>query len=136
MGIAIWGVLGVIVAYLLVRAGRFFWTRARRRRENAVAFTIRTPNGIDEGRFVRLGGVEQWIQIRGEDRTNPVVLVLHGGPATSYMGLIPLFRPWERSFTVVQWDRRGVGRTFGHNGGRGLRRNDARSHRRGRSGAG
>lgn len=119
MGIAIWGVLGVIVAYLLVRAGRFFWTRARRRRENAVAFTIRTPNGIDEGRFVRLGGVEQWIQIRGEDRTNPVVLVLHGGPATSYMGLIPLFRPWERSFTVVQWDRRGVGRTFGHNGGRG-----------------
>jgi pimeloyl-ACP methyl ester carboxylesterase len=105
--------------YLLARAARFFRTRARKRRENAAAFAIRSPNGIDEGRFVRLGGVEQWIQIRGEDRANPVVLVLHGGPATSYMGLIPIFRPWERFFTVVQWDRRGVGRTFGRNGPRG-----------------
>jgi pimeloyl-ACP methyl ester carboxylesterase len=119
MGIVIWGVFGIIVAYLLVRAARFFRTRARRRRENAAAFAVRTPNGIDAGRFVRLGGVEQWIQIRGEDRANPIVLVLHGGPATSYMGLIPMFRPWERSFTVVQWDRRGVGRTFGRNGRRG-----------------
>jgi len=119
MGIAILGVLGVIVAYLLVRAARFFVTRARCRRENAAVFAIRTPNGVDERMFVRLGGVEQWIQVRGEDRANPVVLVLHGGPATSYMGLIPMFRSWERSFTVVQWDRRGVGRTFARNGSRG-----------------
>ena len=119
MGIAILGVFAVLVVYLLARATRFFWARARKRRENAAAFAIRTPNGIEDGRFVRLGGVEQWIQIRGEDRANPIVLVLHGGPATSYMGLTPLFRSWERSFTVVQWDRRGVGRTFGDNGGRG-----------------
>src|SRR5450755_1899671 len=27
----------------------------------------------------------------------------------------PIFQPWEKHFTVVQWDRRGVGKTFGHN---------------------
>jgi pimeloyl-ACP methyl ester carboxylesterase len=119
MWMAILGVFVALVVYLLARAGRFFWIRARKRKQNAVAFAIPGPNGIDEGRFVRLGGVEQWIQIRGEDRANPVVLVLHGGPATSYMGLIPIFKPWEKHFTVVQWDRRGVGRTFGRNGPRG-----------------
>jgi hypothetical protein len=49
-------------------------------RRVAKALTIDTPNGIVEERFVRIGGIEQWIQIRGEDRDNPVLLVVHGGP--------------------------------------------------------
>ena len=79
------------------------------------AFAIRTPGGIDEALFVRIGGIEQWVQIRGEDRANPVVLVLHGGMALSYMAFTPVFQPWEKHFTIVQWDRRGVGKTFGRN---------------------
>jgi pimeloyl-ACP methyl ester carboxylesterase len=117
-----WIVLAVIGAGLLLgmlRLARFLLRRARRQREIAASLAIRTPNGIESGIFVRLGGIEQWISIRGEDRRNPVVLVLHGGPATSYMGWAPLFQSWERHFTVVQWDRRGVGKTFGRNGGRG-----------------
>jgi hypothetical protein len=27
-----------------------------------------------------LGGIEQWITIKGDDRNHPVVLMLHGGP--------------------------------------------------------
>ena len=115
------GVLVVLAAVLLgvVRLTIFLLRRARRQREVAASLAIRTPNGVETGMFVRLGGIEQWISIRGEDRRNPVILILHGGPATSYMGWTPIFQSWERFFTVVQWDRRGVGKTFGRNGGRG-----------------
>ncbi len=37
----------------------------------------------------------------------------------SYMPQTEAFRPWEAHFTVVQWDRRGVGRTYGRNGPKG-----------------
>ncbi|AIE85289.1 alpha/beta fold hydrolase [Fimbriimonas ginsengisoli] len=77
---------------------------------------IRSDAGIDEGRFVRIGGIDQWIQVRGEDRGNPVLLVLHGGPGVSYVPFASAFRSWEKDFTVVHWDQRGAGKTFGRNG--------------------
>src|SRR5688572_22252390 len=50
------------------------------RQRNAPDYAISTPSGIDEGKYLKVGGIEQWITIRGEDHANPVVLVLHGGP--------------------------------------------------------
>ncbi len=90
--------------------------RAWRQHENARALAILTPNGVAQGRFVEIGGIEQWIQIRGDDADNPVLLVLAGGPGNSLVPLVPVFRSWERQFTVVQWDQRGAGKTFGRNG--------------------
>src|SRR5262245_895389 len=68
------------------------------------------PSGIDEHGYVRIGGVDQWVQIRGADRANPVLLMLHAH-GVSMVPLTPLYTSWERHFTVVQWDRRTVGRT-------------------------
>ncbi|GAA3282969.1 alpha/beta hydrolase [Dactylosporangium vinaceum] len=68
------------------------------------------PDGIDEHGYVRIGGVDQWVQIRGADRTNPVLLMLHAHGA-SMIPLTPVYSSWEKHFTVVQWDRRTVGRT-------------------------
>ena len=87
------------------------------RARNARDYAITTPNGIDEANYVQIGGLEQWITIRGEDRKNPVLLLLHGGPgdATNPWGYAG-FRTWLKYFTVVQWDQRGAGRTFGRNG--------------------
>ncbi len=87
------------------------------RQRNATDYAITTPNGIDEGKFVEIGGIEQWITIRGFDRGNPVLLFLHGGPgdATNPWGHVAL-RSWLKDFTVVQWDQRGAGRTFGRSG--------------------
>jgi pimeloyl-ACP methyl ester carboxylesterase len=86
------------------------------RARNARDYAITTPNAIDEARYVEIGGIQQWITIRGEDRTNPVLLLLHGGPgdATNPWGYAG-FRLWLKHFTVVQWDQRGAGRTFGRN---------------------
>jgi pimeloyl-ACP methyl ester carboxylesterase len=87
-----------------------------RQRRVAKALEITSPNGIVEQRFVKVGGIDQWIQIRGEDRDNPVLLILHGGPGwPNAVFTLPL-RPWEQHFTVVHWDHRGAGKTLGRNG--------------------
>ncbi len=67
--------------------------------------------------YVPIGGIEQWVTIHGENRRNPIILVVHGGPGNplSPVGRA-LFQSWETDFTVVQWDQRGAGRTFTRNG--------------------
>ena len=99
---------------LAVAAGLIY--RAYRQNEHRQSLKIKVPPGIQESTFVRVGGIDQFVSIRGEDLANPVLLVLHGGMATSYLSLAPLFQGWERHFTMVQWDRRGVGKTYGRNG--------------------
>jgi proline iminopeptidase len=75
--------------------------------------TTATP--IQEARFVTLGGIEQWITIRGANRENPVLLILHGGPGDAQSALRSAYAPYEKDFTVVQWDQRGAGKTYAKN---------------------
>jgi proline iminopeptidase len=71
------------------------------------------PGAIDEMKAVTLGGIPQWISVRGNDPSNPILLYLHGGPGSPMMPESWTFqRPWEDYFTVVQWDQRGAGKTF------------------------
>ncbi|HKV03530.1 MAG TPA: alpha/beta hydrolase [Candidatus Acidoferrales bacterium] len=87
------------------------------RSRNAQQYAITSPKGIDEASFVTLGGIEQWVTIRGQDRDNPVLLFLHGGPGdVTNPWTFAIFAPWEQHFTVVQWDQRGAGRTLRTNG--------------------
>ncbi|GAA2582724.1 alpha/beta hydrolase [Dactylosporangium fulvum] len=90
--------------------------RAARKHRRALDARINTPDAVVEGRYVTIGGTQQWLQIRGEDRANPVLLVVHGGPGSPYSVFTPVLREWEKHFTVVHWDRRGAGRTLRHNG--------------------
>jgi len=74
---------------------------------------IASPPGIEESFPVRLGGIEQWISVRGKDRRNPILLFIHGGPASTEMPVSWLYQSgWEDYFTVVQWDQRGAGKTY------------------------
>jgi pimeloyl-ACP methyl ester carboxylesterase len=59
-----------------------------------------------------LGGLEQWVTIRGTNDANPLLLVVHGGPASPYTPFNPQLASWERLFTVAQWDQRGAGKTY------------------------
>ena len=58
----------------------------------------------------------QWVTIRGADSANPVLLILHGGPGDILSLYVAEFAPYEKDFTVVQWDQRGAGRTYGRYG--------------------
>lgn len=74
---------------------------------------IVTPEGVERAEKVKIGGIEQWVTIRGVDKRNPVLLMLHGGPGFVEMPYSWYFqRGWEDYFTVVQWDQRGAGKTY------------------------
>jgi len=95
-------------------AGAFVVRGAIQRQARAKAYL---HEGIDEKMFVTLGGIAQWVTVRGRNPDNPLLLVLHGGPGSA-MSLLAhkAFGGWEEQFTVVNWDQRGAGKTFGKNG--------------------
>jgi proline iminopeptidase len=74
---------------------------------------IVTSNGVEEQLEIPIGGTKQWISVRGKDRRNPVLLLIHGGPASPEMPSSWFFENgWEDYFTVVQWDQRGAGKSY------------------------
>lgn len=93
-------VIGVVLCrYLLQRA-------------TAGRIEIVSPAGIASLEKIRLGGVEQWIQIRGDDRAKPILLFLHSGPGFPEMPFSHVNAALEKNFVVVQWDQRGAGKSY------------------------
>lgn len=77
---------------------------------------ITASDGIDEQTYVKLGDQEQHLLIRGQDKDNPVVIWLHGGPAGPDAYNTYVFEQrLTGSYTFVNWDQRGCGRTYYRN---------------------
>ncbi|MBY8823839.1 alpha/beta fold hydrolase [Sphingomonas colocasiae] len=91
-----------------------FWSGISAHPVRATSSTKPAP--IDRSGFVPIGGLDQWIGIRGDDMRNPVLLVVHGGPGEAQWPMAAHYRVWERHFTVVHWDQRGAGHSFGRHG--------------------
>jgi len=86
---------------------------ARARAVVADLMRIPGPDGVQETYRQPINGVEHWISIRGQDRANPVILFVHGGPASPTMPSLWQFqRPLEEYFTMVNYDQRGAGKTW------------------------
>lgn len=110
-------VLALVIIALVAGAGY----RAYRHSRIARATAIDPAQGVDEELFARIGGIDQWIGIRGRNRENPVLLIVHGGPGFA-MSFMPreYFFDWTSEFTVAQWDQRGAGKTYGKSGPLGV----------------
>ncbi len=82
-------------------------------------FTASTPaiqgeNAISELRQVELNGRKEWISIRGQDASNPVLLFLAGGPGGTQMAAVRHdLAELEQHFVVVNWDQPGSGKSYG-----------------------
>lgn len=103
--------LSLLALLVLVSSGLLYRLYEQKRVKNTTQIT--TPGGIDLLGNVMLGGEEQWVLIRGQKQTNPVLLYLHGGPGSF---IIPRARDLgsqlEKDFVVVYWDQRGSGKSY------------------------
>ena len=71
------------------------------------------PARIDTAYAVQIGGIRQWISVKGQDRQNPVLLWICGGPGNSVLNNSDKFtRRLQEAFVVVQWDQREAGNTL------------------------
>lgn len=74
---------------------------------------VRSPGGFAELVEVELGGHRQWIEVRGTDRDNPVLLYLSGGPGQSDLAFSRvLLDPLLDDVTLVAFDQRGTGKSY------------------------
>lgn len=105
---AVLGLVGITLSLAIV----FVWLRGRTPLIHDTLGHV-PPRALTELTWLRLGGARQAVLLRGADTTKPVVLFLHGGPGMPTMYLAHAFqRPLEHDFLMVQWDRRGAGKSY------------------------
>ena len=109
--------LAIIIALLLMGAvSCTLLYRYFAQTKIARARAIHSPDGINTLEPVSIGGIDQWIEIRGQSVKNPILLFIHGGPGSAFIPIARAFQdPWEKYFTIVQWDQRGAGKTYSSN---------------------
>jgi len=74
------------------------------------------PNSISVIDTVRIGGLKQYVIIRGADTTKPVMLFVHGGPGGPEIGMMKeKNRLIENDFVMVYWEQRGAGKSYNSN---------------------
>ncbi|MFD2445315.1 alpha/beta fold hydrolase [Bacillus sp. CGMCC 1.16607] len=71
------------------------------------------PNSVAELEKIKIGGVDQWITIKGKSKDMPILLFLHGGPGSPQTGAQRKYNAeLEEHYIVVNWDQRGSGKSF------------------------
>jgi predicted alpha/beta-fold hydrolase len=74
--------------------------------------TAQSNPPINSSEAITIGGIQQWISIKGTNNSHPVLLFLHGGPGNSAMSYAEKFTSeLQKYFVVVQWDQRESGKT-------------------------
>jgi Predicted hydrolases or acyltransferases (alpha/beta hydrolase superfamily) len=74
------------------------------------------PGSISTIDTLRIGGVNQYLIIRGADATKPVMLFVHGGPGGPEIGMMKETNQLiEKDFVMVYWEQRGAGKSFDPN---------------------
>jgi pimeloyl-ACP methyl ester carboxylesterase len=68
---------------------------------------------INKTEIITIGGIKQYVRMKGADSSNPLLLFLHGGPGSSVMGKAnQMTGKLEQQFVVVHWDQRETGETL------------------------
>ncbi|MCR5667752.1 MAG: alpha/beta hydrolase [Lachnospiraceae bacterium] len=102
----------VIVAFLVLAILATLVLRG----SNYLHHKLQLKNGVNETTYLDLNGQEQYVMMMGEDISNPVIIYLHGGPASPDTYISYSFADYlTADYTFIGWDQRGCGRTYFRN---------------------
>lgn len=106
-------ILMILLCALVGAVIALLWSRKVIQRQFSAIYSAKNTGGIEIRKAINLGGIDQWVHIRGRNKENPILLFIHGGPGWPHIGWYDAIqRPWENYFTVVQWDQRQTGKSY------------------------
>lgn len=95
--------ISIVMLALLIITGLLFPTWTPR---------IAGENSISYLGQLEINGTGHEVMIRGVDRSNPVVIFVHGGPGCSEIPYVRKYQDLlEEKFTIVHYDQRGSGKS-------------------------
>lgn len=106
-----WAGRAALLAAVLTIAGVLFWPGHTPPITDAAGRPV--PGSVAALEPVALGGVKQWVVMRGHSARLPVLLFLSGGPGGTELGWLRRHQAaLERHFLVVVWEQRGAGKSY------------------------
>lgn len=74
---------------------------------------IKGENSISELRKIEINSTDLEVMIRGNDKKNPVIIFVHGGPGCPEMPYVRKYQNLlEKNFTIVHYDQRCSGKSY------------------------
>ncbi|KGR77981.1 alpha/beta fold hydrolase [Ureibacillus manganicus] len=74
---------------------------------------IEGVNSVAELKQIEINGTKLEVMIRGVDKSNPIIIFVHGGPGCSEIPYVRKYQDLlEEHFTIVHYDQRGSGKSF------------------------
>lgn len=103
------GLLAIIIGLAVI-----LWIKSPGKAEPITDLNGETKSGsISTIEKVMLGGLEQYLIIRGADSLKPVMLFLHGGPGSpEFTFMNNTNQAIENDFVMVYWEQRGAGMSY------------------------
>ncbi|WP_157976455.1 alpha/beta hydrolase [Parahaliea mediterranea] len=106
--------LALLLAFVSAAATTWFLVETGKQMNRNSLWLNVDGGGIDESGYLTLGGARQFVRIRGRDIDNPLLVDLHGGPGGALTSMTHrMLLPLTEYFTLVEWDQRGAGRSYG-----------------------
>ncbi len=109
-------IIAILLIFLVFVMGFLLMTRRTSTRPFVDKGGHIIKGSIAEQLYLPIGGIQQWVLLRGKNTRNPILIFLHGGPGTSeHAPFLYYQRPLEDYFIVVGWDQRCAGKTYRKN---------------------
>lgn len=106
-------VIVCLVILCIVLIGALFIYRHIYRSKILKENKITSEKGIDEEVITEINGINQYLYIRGQNKENPIILFIHGGPGSPITPMIHTYQQGlEDDYTVVNWEQRNAGKTY------------------------
>jgi pimeloyl-ACP methyl ester carboxylesterase len=107
------GIILILIAILSVYFCYIVFDKSKQEAELKSTTDIISDTGIQSLEEWDINGNKQWVSIRGQNRENPIILMVHGGPGSADMTM-GRFKDFisEKYFVVVRWDQRNAGKSF------------------------
>lgn len=76
-------------------------------------FVSTNDNGVNMIETININGAELYFSMKGNNKNNPILLVLHGGPGDASLPLVSKYnKELEENYTVVVLEQRGAGKSY------------------------